>query len=78
MKPEEYKTFQKDIDTIYSDFIRVKQLLSVVMGSVQQSAEPTGEELDALDATVDYFNRIMDNFDAVMNPPVLPGQEVPA
>lgn len=78
MKPEENKTFQKDIDDIYSDFIRVQKLFSVIMGSIDTRGTATPDELDAMDAVADYFNRVMEAFDAVMNPTVLPSQEVPA
>lgn len=78
MKAEENKTFQKDIDDIYGDFIRVQKLFSVIMGSIDTRGTATPDELDAMDAVADYFNRVMEAFDAVMNPTVLPRQEVPA
>ena len=78
MKPEEYKTFQKDIDDIYSDFIRVQKLFSVIMASIDTRGTATPDELDAMDAAADYFNRVMEGFHAVMNPTVPPRQEVPA
>ena len=74
MKAEESKTFQKDIDDIYGDFIRVQKLFSVIMGSIDTKGTATPDELDAMDAVADYFNRVMEAFDAVMNPTVLPRQ----
>ena len=78
MKLEEYKTFQKDIDDIYSDFIRVQKLFAVIVSNINEKGTATPDELDAMDAAADYFNRVMEGFDAVMNPSVLPRQEATA
>lgn len=78
MKIEEYKTFQKDIDDIYENFIRAQKLFSLLIRRIEISAKVTADEVDAMDAAVDYFNRLLDDFDAVVNPLALPSQEVPA
>lgn len=66
MKPEEYEKFQRDIDAVYGDIIRMQRLFSVLVRGIEMNGEAGGEEIDALDAAVDYFSRIIDSFNVVM------------
>lgn len=66
MKPEEYEKFQRDIDAVYGDIIRMQRLFSVLVRGIEMNGEAGGEEIDALDAAVDYFSHIIDSFNVVM------------
>ncbi|MCI8415715.1 MAG: hypothetical protein HFF00_08840 [Ruminiclostridium sp.] len=68
MKPEECKKSQKELSDIYGDIIRVQRLFSTLVSGIEMDGKASGEAVDALDAAVDYFNRIMEDFSIVMNP----------
>lgn len=65
MKAEESK---KELGDVCGDIIRVHRLFSVLIRGIGMSGEINGEEIDALDAAVDYFNHIMEDFSVVMDP----------
>lgn len=67
MKPEEYKKSKKELSDIYGDIIRVNRLFSVLVTWIVMSGETNGEEVDALAAAIDYFNRVMEDFSVVMD-----------
>lgn len=68
MKPEERKKSEKELSDVCSDIIRVHRLFSVLIRGIGMNGEITGEEIDALDAAVDYFNHVMEDFSIVMDP----------
>lgn len=68
MKPEECKKSKKELGDVCIDILRVHSLFSVLIRGIEMNGEYNGKEINALDAAMDYFNHIMEDFSIVMDP----------
>lgn len=75
---KENDTFRRDIDDIYSDFIKVQSLFELITNEMNSTGVPTSQGVDALSGATNYLSRVMDDFAAIVDPVPVCVKEVPA